>query len=51
MHSNAVSFHELLHCFGNDFEENNLENNSLDLEHNAGKLQEILNKIMQGIMN
>ena len=47
MHYNKVSFLELLHCFDNDF----VENNAWNLEHNAVELQEILNRIMQRIMD
>ena len=39
MSCNKVSFQELLDCFDND-----LENNVWMLEHNAEKLQEILNR-------
>ena len=46
MHCSKVSFQELL-CFDN----NNLENNTRNLQHNAGILQEILNRIMQTIMS
>ena len=31
--------------------DNYLENNAWNYEHNVGKLQEILNRIMQGIMS
>ena len=37
-----------LNCFDNNFK-NTLEHNEWNLEHNAEKLQEILNRIMQGI--
>ena len=43
MHCSKVSFQELL-WFDNDFE-NNLENNTCNLEHNAGKLQNRINRI------
>ena len=33
----------ILHCFDNDHE-NNIENDAWNLEHNAEKLQEILNR-------
>ena len=47
MHCSKVSFQELL-WFDNDIE-NKLENNTCNLEHNAGKLQ---NRIEQNrIMN
>ena len=41
MHCNEVSFQELLDSFDNHF-----ENNACNLEHNAGILQEILNRTM-----
>ena len=44
---NKVSFSELLNCFNNDLE----NNNACKLEHNVEELQEILNKIMQGIVS
>ena len=37
-------------CFDNDLV-NNFENNAWKLEHNAEELQEILNRIMQGIVS
>ena len=43
-------FSELMYCFDKDLG-NNFENTAWNLEHNAEKLQEILNKIMQGIMS
>ena len=49
MQCNKVSFQELMDCFDNDLE-NNLENNAWNLEHIAEKFQEILNRIMQGVM-
>ena len=39
----------LLSCFDNDLK-NNIENTAWSLEHNAEKLQEILNGIKQGII-
>ena len=44
------SFQELLECYDNDLE-NNIKNNAWNLEHNAEKSQEILNRIKQGIMS
>ena len=44
MHCNEVSLQALLDCFSNDID---IENNAWHLEHNVGKLQEILNRIMQ----
>ena len=47
MHCNKVPFQELLDCFDNDFENNNYcENITWNLEHNAEKIQEILNKMI-----
>ena len=46
MHYNKVSSQELLDYFDND-----LKNDTWNLEHNAETLQEILNRIMQRIMN
>ena len=43
MHCSKVSFQELL-CFDNDFE-NNLGNNTWNLERDDEKLQEILNRM------
>ena len=37
-------------CFDNNLG-NNFENNAWNLEHNADKLQEMLNRIMQGTMS
>ena len=47
MHCNKVPPQELLDCFDNDFE-NNCENVNItwNLEHNAEKIQEILNKML-----
>ena len=46
MHCNKVSLQlqALLDCFSNDLD---IGNNAWYLEHNVGKLQEILNRIMQ----
>ena len=43
MHCNKVSFQESLDCFAKDIE-NGLENYAWNLEQNAEKLQDILNK-------
>ena len=37
-------------CFDNDLD-NNFENNAWKLKHDAEELQEILNRIMQGIVS
>ena len=50
MHYNEVSFQKLPECFGNDFE-NSFEDNVWNLKHNVEKLQEVQNRIMQGIMS
>ena len=50
MHCNKVSLQALLDCFDNDLD-NNTEYNAYILEHNIGKLQEILNRIKQTIRN
>ena len=39
-----------LDCFDNDLE-NNYENNAWKLEHNTEEFQEILNRVMQGIVS
>ena len=49
MHCSKVLIQELL-CFDNDFE-NNLENSTWNLEHNGGKVLEILNRMMQRIIS
>ena len=38
-------------CFDNNNFGNSFENNTWNFEHNAEKLQEVLNKTMQGIMS
>ena len=48
MYYNNMSFQELPDSFDNHFE-NTLVNNAWNLERNAEKLQEILNRVMQGI--
>ena len=50
MFCNKVLLWELLDNFDNDLD-NNFENNAQKLEHNVDELQEILNRIMQGIAN
>ena len=50
MPCNNVSFQALVDYFDNA-NENNFENNAWHLKHNADKVQEILNRIIQGILS